>query len=393
LPNKDEVDWLNQNIAPINFDRPFQIAESRSLIDLLRDYRVLGLGEVTHGSSEVYHVKRHLVEFLMARTNFSLLVMEMDMGEAELLNNYVLTGEGNPEDILLSTSYWIWQTSEFAELLKSIRNHNATSEKKVAIAGIDIPVSNVTLESIRKFGERFDANIRVLADSINARFDWLRTKNGDGESLIARIDSLGRYVLSHSEMLVGRASDHQVSFLLQSIMTLKQSVTRLADRMSLHFRDSCMAVNMDWLLKYYPHSSAILWAHNEHVMKGQKALGDFIKEEYSTFSIGFALGYGWATGRSESSGASVAPRKLHPPVADSYESYFMMTKPRVWFLNLKNSDLHDWKDHWLNDAHKFRFCGSMIADSYQFAYTDLTKLYDGIVFIKESSASRLLSKH
>jgi erythromycin esterase len=388
-PQIEEVDWLNKNIIPINPERPFEPAAAKALIDVFGDSRVLGLGEVTHGSSEVYEAKRHLAEFLIAHANFSLLVMEMDMGEAELLNNYVLTGEGDPEKLLLSTSYWIWQTSEFTELLKSMRNYNLRSETNVRIAGIDIPVSDVTLESIRKFGKHVDANVLIFADSISSRFARLRVNRGNAGRLISQIDSLDRYVIMHRELLINRTSDRQFSFLRQSIGTLKQSVARLSDKMSLHYRDSCMAVNMDWLLRYYPHSRAILWAHNEHIMKGEKSLGDFISKTYSTFSVGFALGYGWAMG-VESLGASVAPRKLHPPVTDSYESYFMMTKSPVWFLNLQNKELHEWKDHWLNDVHRFRFCGSVIADSYQFAYIDLTKLYDGIIFIRESSASHRL---
>ena len=53
----------------------------RPFLDLVGDARVVGLGECTHGSSEIHRLKHRLVRLLVEELGFSALVFEANLAE------------------------------------------------------------------------------------------------------------------------------------------------------------------------------------------------------------------------------------------------------------------------------------------------------------------------
>ena len=72
-------------------------AELQPLKEIAGDAWVVGLAEATHGTAEFFKTKHRLVEFLAREMSFSIFSIEANMPEAFRMNDYVLTGRGDPK--------------------------------------------------------------------------------------------------------------------------------------------------------------------------------------------------------------------------------------------------------------------------------------------------------
>ena len=86
---------------------PFDTAEAghgfadlQPLKAVIGDARIVALGEGTHGTREFFRMKHRLTEFLAAEMGFTLFAIEANMPEAYRINEYVLTGKGDPKELL-----------------------------------------------------------------------------------------------------------------------------------------------------------------------------------------------------------------------------------------------------------------------------------------------------
>lgn len=104
-PAKTEIDWLDNNVIPIRITDSIENVEDLKLFHkYINQYRIVALGEVTHGSSEIYEFKKRVLQFLFNNCDFTILAMEMDMAEGRLINKYLLTSEGDLEKIISQTT-------------------------------------------------------------------------------------------------------------------------------------------------------------------------------------------------------------------------------------------------------------------------------------------------
>ncbi|MCC2279861.1 erythromycin esterase family protein [Streptomyces sp. ET3-23] len=107
---------------------------------MTRGATVVGLGEASHGSREVFTVKDRLFRHLVEREGFSALATEMSWSAAARLNTYVLTGEGDPQQIMreeFQDGYLLLNTDELLTMFRWMREHNRTSAHKVHVLGMD----------------------------------------------------------------------------------------------------------------------------------------------------------------------------------------------------------------------------------------------------------------
>ena len=67
---------------------------------MIGDARVVALGEATHGTREFFLMKHRVLEFLVKELDFNLFAIEATWPEANRVNEYVHTGEGDPAELL-----------------------------------------------------------------------------------------------------------------------------------------------------------------------------------------------------------------------------------------------------------------------------------------------------
>ncbi len=119
--------------------------------------RIVALGEGTHGTREFFHLKHRMLEYLVTRMGFGLFAIEGGMAEARRLDDYVLTGKGDPKELLRSLRFWAWNTEEVLDLVEWMRVTNRAGRHRVRFAGFDMQHPESAMADVRRFISRVDS--------------------------------------------------------------------------------------------------------------------------------------------------------------------------------------------------------------------------------------------
>ncbi len=130
--------------------RPFKTTDpTKSLDDLkplknmIGSARYVGLGESTHGSSEIFNMKFRLVKYLVTEMGFTNFGLEEDWGVGLKVNEYIQTGKGDPRKLLRL----LYPTDEHVAMLKWMKDYNANpaNKKKIQFVGLDLKALDETV--------------------------------------------------------------------------------------------------------------------------------------------------------------------------------------------------------------------------------------------------------
>lgn len=141
------LDWLKVTAVPFDSPEPSP-AELKPLLDALGTPRVIGLGEMTHGTHEDTAFKASVIRALIERGGIDALAFELNRKTGERLDRFVAPGstETAPAPAMKDAKvYGVWMTEELATLLDWIRRWNATAVKPVRIVGVDVQAVSADL--------------------------------------------------------------------------------------------------------------------------------------------------------------------------------------------------------------------------------------------------------
>jgi erythromycin esterase len=134
-----DIALLNQQLTPITAVRAGSgFTDLTPLAPIVAKARVVGLGESTHGTHEVFQLKHRLLEYLVTQQGFNTLALEVDYGYAETLNEYLQTGAGDSLTVHQAVGFDIWDTTEFWDLVKWLRAYNQQHATKIRYVGLDM---------------------------------------------------------------------------------------------------------------------------------------------------------------------------------------------------------------------------------------------------------------
>ncbi|MBN1767450.1 MAG: hypothetical protein JW842_02975, partial [Prolixibacteraceae bacterium] len=113
------------------------------ILEQLKDTRIIGLGECTHGSRETKAAFNEFVKSAIQNSKVRLVMIELPMNILIQYNLYIqgITYDNyiTQVDRLLSDArYFRYDTKMLAELLDWLRTYNSTSESKVYLCGFDV---------------------------------------------------------------------------------------------------------------------------------------------------------------------------------------------------------------------------------------------------------------
>ena len=99
--------WLQQHAAVLTTAEPnaSSDADLQPLLDFTRTARIVALGDVTHGTHELFALKQRIVP-LLAANGFRTLAIEAPYAELQRIRDYVRTGAGDPAALLVSSDYF-----------------------------------------------------------------------------------------------------------------------------------------------------------------------------------------------------------------------------------------------------------------------------------------------
>ena len=405
--HKKEIDWLSSAVVPINSVELYSDYGDLSYLKArAKNAKIVALGEVTHGSSEISKMKTKIARYLIEKCGFNIFAIEAAMPEAYNLNEYILKGKGDPKELIAGMGFWTWDTQEVLDFVNWMKDYNDHHKKKVIFAGFDMQFYRGAVSEIKKL-----YNIYHIKDEPGSLDDL--------ETNLEKFKEMRKYKPAPFTQKELRYFKEEFSFLrkfgnknirntkekawfLRCIRILEQSatLTQDVDRFrSFNRRDRWMAENLLWITNHNKHPRVIVWAHNAHIRKADKTpmykkmMGYYVskrlKQKY--LAVGFAINRGKYTARHwKTEKLSVYPLQTAYP--GTYEYYFHMVGKPLFLLDFKRLNFGDPAGKWLKKKLRFRMTGAAFYYR-EFSPEPIFKDFDMVVFIERSTPTKLLHKH
>lgn len=266
------------------------------LKDMIGNANYVGLGEASHGSSEIFTMKFRLVKFLVTEMGFTNFGIEEDWGNGLQLNEYIHMGKGNPREFLKL----LYPADEIVAMVEWMKDYNADQahEKKIQFIGLDLKTMEqdvftkvvdyvklhhpeilseveesykelsaaaVSLQEYMKLTpekkKKFNANAAKVVKLLENKTGQL--KNGIAASELVWVKGTAKVIENYTAMMI--PSDY-------------------AQIVTLH--DQYLADHAEWAQQAFG-GKTMLWGHNIHVAKGvidkemyPKVAGQFLKERF-----------------------------------------------------------------------------------------------------------------
>lgn len=281
-----------------------------ALKKILKNKRVVALGEFTHGAKEINQLKAELIKYLHEELGYDLLLFEAGVGEGIAIefDRKQLT----KEQLLTAGLPGPWHTEGYLEMMTYLQ-----AAPELTVAGFDV----------QRTGRSFDRLLRkmlVVAGADTAQYNQLeiefgqmmrqfqRRKSKADDAMLAQKEKLKKQYqdltqlfTTQKQMLENQWDKKQVALVLKAFSN-RMAYLDYFIRFKLNnnygerwaARDSLMADNASWLIReLYPDKKVIISAHNFHIDKDnakELTMGEVLAAELgdSYYAIGIFGGNG-----------------------------------------------------------------------------------------------------
>lgn len=383
--NSEEKEYISKFIYPIKTLNPEEKDNSdlQILNKLIGNSSIVGLGEATHGSSEVYQMKYRISEYLIANKQFNVFSLEANMPESFLMNQYIQEGKGAPKDILKGMYFWLWQTEETLMFVEWLKKYNKEHQSKVFFEGFDMQYAKGAIEQIRKKYQENnwpEQDINDLENALKENNRGFRTYSQKGQKIVSE------YLFLIKQKCDSIKNPEEKSRFLQNVDIIRQYI-----QLSFIRRDKFMAENVKWLKENYLNSKVIVSAHNYHIAKlNSDRMGYWINEmdNKDFVNFGFAFYEGTYTASIDGKLGTYNSEKAGP---GTLEYKLNSLKIPIFILDLKAIRKDGNKlGNWILKDILFRKTGSG-TNKKEFIKTNVANSFDYLIFINKSTNSKLLN--
>lgn len=390
-PTKKELTWLKKHIHPLKTCDPNEKSNEDLdvLMQLIGNSKVVALGETTHGSSEIFQMKDRIIRYLAEKNNFDIFSIEANMPEAYKLNEYIVEGKGDPKELIDGMYFWTWNTQEMLDLINWMKDFNS-HKKKIQYTGFDMQFylgSIICLESVLSDNNSMMKLLIPMRTILSENIDKIR-KTGrmgmdpDKKGEIIDLIDKSRIIINKSDK-----THDEKEWLEQNIRIIEQSL-----ELTPESRDKDMADNFLWIKTHNPDSKFIIWAHNQHITKSGETMGAYLNKKLGNdyLTIGFAVFEGDYTAVGKDGLKSYPAQTAYP---GTLEYYFNKIEVPIFILDLREAKKDKSKEaKWINSMREFRFVGAGKNDQ-EFYDTNITNDFDLLIFINETTSSKLLRNY
>ncbi|MGV3617445.1 MAG: erythromycin esterase family protein [Fimbriimonas sp.] len=312
-PPAEVTRWVRQTAIPLRTTSPTgPLDDLRPWKETLAGFRLVGLGEATHGTREFFQLKHRLVRYLVEEVGATVFIIEGSYAAALRIDEYVRTGKGDRTRLLAGMRFWTWDTEEVLALVDWMRTYNAKvpPARQVRFLGNDMQVGFRSVPRrlrafYRKVAPKKEAEAVATAERIVAfsdprgKTDFRRI----GQDLLplvpglaAPIDVLRKDLATNRTAYAKRSSAEEVEVADMLLRTMGQFLLVRSAKLaqSSDLRDRFMAENALRILEVAgPESKGAVWAHNLHVARNPTMkrmgfhLGQALGDRY--YSLGFSF--------------------------------------------------------------------------------------------------------
>ena len=290
--------WLKENAVHLNsIEAGSGFDDMQPLKAIIGDARIVALGEAAHLNRDFSRVKHRIVEFLVNEMDFTVFAIEATFAGALELNDYILTGNGDPKRALGALVYPAWTTEAILDMVNWMREYNATHEKKVKFYGFDNKPATGSAKALYNYlrktnGTRdYDQVLSVMMNTWTANQlnkgpkEEIRRVTEKIKSLIAHLENQQPATTQQTPSAQVIQDQKEWSLSVQHARVLLQHVKFYGApsiSKASYLRDKSMARNARWIVDYEDGTKTILWAANVHVMAifGSGCMGDYLRRTY-----------------------------------------------------------------------------------------------------------------
>jgi erythromycin esterase len=352
-----------------------------------------------------------MLEFLVNEMGFNIFAIEATMPESFDINEYVMTGKGDPANALAGIYFWTWDTEEVLEMIQWMRRYNADPKhtRKVKFYGFDMQsaarAAKVTLSYLRKVdpqrAENAAKELGILANPYTEQqFNTL-----GNEKKAAAAETVKSVLASFDERkqdYVKRSSADEWSIARLHAQILAQNIEMQGGGPNLQFavRDRSMAENIRWILEHEgPDAKLVAWAHNGHVAARPPMMGSHLRRMFGSDMVvfGFAFNQGGfqAMEMPFPSSAGLRSFNVDPAPDGSLDATLASAGLRIAAIDLRTLPKEGEAAKWFREPRVTRSIGAVYGE--RFAANYLAKqvtpqIYDAILFVEKTTAARPIAK-
>lgn len=340
------IHWLRESVIPlkgVHANSGFN--DLKALKPIIANSRIVALGEATHGTSEFFRIKHRLLEFFASEMGFTVFAIEANMPEAYRLNDYVLTGKGDPKELLRGMYFWTWNTQEVLDMIQWMRQFNQSGRGRIRFTGFDMQTPTVARQIVSDFLRKTNESFNTTADSLFVLIDSASVRHGSStpnqylDSALRASEQIYDHIIRFQARRYPSIENDTTAWAVQNARIIVQSL-RLAQEQSQRkfsgLRDSCMAENVRWILEHSEkNAKIILWAHNGHISKSDfRWMGAHLRKSFGDDYIPISITCHEGNYTAVQLGKGLASHPLTPSFPGSAELYFQATRIPVFFLSL-----------------------------------------------------------
>ncbi|MBL7811056.1 MAG: erythromycin esterase family protein [Bacteroidetes bacterium] len=256
----------NQAAAPVSFSDSFAPAEFAQIEPWLKNSRIIGAGEATHGTHEFGLYRKNLFRYLVQTGQTRAFFLEADAGCCFAINRYIQGDTGNPESLIKNIRLWPFINDDLIDIVKWMRSYNDVHPTdKLRFQGADVQFIQDDIGLYFQYGR----NVLSAKDS-----QFLTTlKKIQADTLAKHFpDSFFSYVSQLNRMECELNDEMQNGEILRGFLRgMKQYMHLHSPEKTYNTRDSFMAENMLYFNSMYPEKGIFYYAHNGHVAKIRNA--------------------------------------------------------------------------------------------------------------------------
>jgi len=351
--------WLTSVAVPLaTVEAGEDLSDLEPLRGMIGTARIVGMGEGTHGTSEFFKLKHRVFEYLVREMGFTHFAIEATWPEANDVNTYVLTGQGNHVQLLSDLYFWTWNTQEVLDLIRWMREWNSTApaSRRVQFLGFDMQFPGVAMDTVASFIGRVDpATAAFVSDKFACiapytyaggnRFkrpssEYAALSEAERQACRQALLEVFSLMSSRADAYRGASSEAAYQNALHSARLVQQFEEMASQASQIdgsRVRDRSMAENVGWLMQQAgPTARMMLWAHNGHVANVAGYMGAALRSAYGDdyVNLGFLFGTGSFNAVEMSGSRHMSLRALSANVVPdgSLESlFFGMDQPLLLF--------------------------------------------------------------
>ena len=259
--------FINYNVFSqiVEIDKDLSKADFSFLHEKIKGKKIVCVGEDEHRFESINEVKAALVDYLIEKEGFSVVVFEASM--ISVKTSDVL--KDDPKAWVKNGMYGVWRTQSVLKMMEKM-------DKKINLYGFDMQrVKGINFIELLKPHYQISSKFlqEVASTDSLSQYLWynfeINKPSPDGKIVETVFTNLKDTLISLNKTV--KISKSEQDYILQCVQNNIYHGEYVANHKGFIntniLRDSINSFNLKWIIARHPNEKIIVWAANGHVAK------------------------------------------------------------------------------------------------------------------------------